>query len=149
MSELARDYLVLCFLSALGVVQIAAAYARLQGLLLVRRPLLSVVLGLALVLAGFLWFFLPGPRLVPDTSGGLDGNQQSLYFALCAGAAVAATLALSSVVNHRRLRFQHGATGLDALRDATYLQTMLQTVKRLWKRSPRRTRRSFFGSTAG
>lgn len=133
MSDIGKDYIVLCLLAAMGVLQIASARSRLHGLLFLRNRAASALLGAMLVLAGFLWFFLPGPRLVPDSLGGLDGNQQSLLFALCAFAALVATLALSSVVNHRRLRGSTPAPGLDGLRTNTYAQALVHTV-RAWKR---------------
>lgn len=149
MSDIGKDYLILCFLGALGVLQIAASYGRLHGVLLLRGRLASAVLGFGFVAAGFLWFFLPGPRLTSDTVGGLDGNQQSLLFALCAGAALVTTLALSSVVNHRRLRGNSPAPGLDGLRTNTYVQALAHAVKQWKRRSWRRTPPSPSRSTTG
>lgn len=148
-SNLTQDYLAFCFLSALGVFQIAAAYGRLRGLLLFRRPLVSVLAGLGLVVAGFLWFFLPGPRLIPDTEGGLDGNRQALLFFVSASVALGVTLLVSSLVNRRMLRPRHAMPGLDALRETTYVQALRLKLVQVWKRSPKQTPKSFSGSTAG
>ncbi|MSQ12713.1 MAG: hypothetical protein EXR47_00935 [Dehalococcoidia bacterium] len=139
-SGIGEDYFLLCFLSSMGVLQIAAAYGRLHGLLLLRARVPSAALGLLLVLAGFFWFFLPGPRLVSDTDGGLDGNQQSLYFALSAGAALAVTLLLSSLVNRRRFSGRGVGSGLDALRQATYLQAVRGSLAGLLGSRPRARR---------
>lgn len=139
-SGIGKDYLLLCFLSSMGVLQIAAAYGQLHGLLLLRARAPSAALGLLLVLAGFLWFFLPGPRLVPDKDGGLDGNQQSLYFALSAGAALAVTLVLSSLVNRRRFSGRGVGSGLDALRQATYIQAVRGGLAGLFGSRPRARR---------
>lgn len=139
-SEIGKDYLLLCFLSSMGVLQIAAAYGRLHGLLLLRARVPSAALGLLLVLAGFLWFFLPGPRLVPDTDGGLNGNRQSLYFALSAGAALAVTFVLSSLVNRRRFSGRGVGSGLDALRHATYVQAVRRGLAGLLGSRPRARR---------
>jgi hypothetical protein len=93
MDSITLDYVVLVFLGACGVLQIAAAHARIHGLLFLRRPAHATALGVVLVVVGLVWFFGPGPRHVPDTAGGLDGNDQGAYFAIAAGAAVAFTLA--------------------------------------------------------
>jgi hypothetical protein len=147
LGNLTGDYLAFCFLAALGVIQIAAAYARLSGILFLRKRIPSSAFGLLLFAAGLLWFFLPGPRLVPDTLGGLNGNQQSLYFAMCAFAALAVTLAVTSVTNHAWLRGNIPASGLDALRTNTYAQAMMDTVRRWKKSSLKQTLRSLSGLT--
>jgi hypothetical protein len=133
-SGLGLDYLFLVVLASAGVLQLAAAYGGLRGLLLHRNPTLSVLLGLLMIAAGFIWFFAPGPRHIPDTHGGLDGNQQAGIFAIGAASAILLTLILSSLTNHKRLRF--GPTnrdGLDSLRDATYLRLVAQGIRRTWK----------------
>jgi hypothetical protein len=134
MNELAIDYFVLVFLATLGVIQIAASRSGLQGILFFKRPLYSVMFGLLLIVAGFVFFFSE-PRNIPDTAGGLDGNGQALYFAIAAGAAVALTYILSSVRN-TRWAGDNGPTtsGLDALRETTYLRALLNSLKGLWKR---------------
>ena len=142
MDSLAPDYLVLVFLGSCGVLQIAAAHARIHGILLLRRPVHATVLGVVLVVAGLVWFFGPGPRHLPDTAGGLDGNDQGAYFALAAGTAIAFTLVVSSALNWRRLaRSRSGGSGLDALRETTYLEAMSAGVKVLWRQRRRWTRR--------
>lgn len=142
MGSVAQDYVVLVFLSSCGVLQIAAAHARIHGLLFLRRPAQATGLGVVLVVLGLVWFFGSGPRHVPDTAGGLDGNDQGAYFALAAGAAVAFTLVVSSVLNRRRFTGTNpGGPGLDALRDATYLGAMSAGVKVLWRQRRRWTRR--------
>lgn len=90
--------------------------------------------GLALVTGSFVWFFTSGPRNISDTAGGLNGNQQSGYFALGAGLAVAATMALSSLLNLRLGQRTNGELGLDALRHTTYFQALTGDVRRWWRR---------------
>jgi hypothetical protein len=141
MDSITLDYLVLVFLGSCGVLQIAAAHARIHGLLFLPRPAQATALGVVLVVAGLVWFFGPGPRHVPDTAGGLDGNDQGAYFALAAGAAVTFTLLASSVLNRRRLTgARSGGSGLDALRDTTYLGAMSAGVKVAWQQRRRWTR---------
>ena len=141
MNNLALDYLVLVFLSGCGVLQIAAAHSRLYGLLFLRRPHHAMLLGLSLLLLGFLWFFIPGPRHIPDIEGGLAGSQHAGLFVAGASMALAVTLLLSSLLNRRRMP---GMTklewGLDALRQATYLNALHQGVKALWRERRRWTK---------
>ena len=100
--QLANDYLLLVFLGALGAVQISAARSHLLGLLFLRAwPRASEVLGAALVIGAFAWFFSSGRgRNIADTQGGLDGTDQAAFFSMAAATAVAFTLLMSSVVNH-------------------------------------------------
>lgn len=134
-SGLATDYLLMVVLASAGVLQLAAVYGGLRGLLLHRNPTVSALLGLLMVAAGFIWFFAPGPRHIPDTHGGLAGNQQAGMFVIGATCAILLTLILSSLVNHKRLRFgPTNRNGLVGLRDATYLRLVGQGIRRLWKR---------------
>lgn len=134
MPALAGDYFIFVFLSCLGVVQIAAAYAGLWGLLLLRSRWFSALLGVGLIGIGFAWFFAPGPRHIPDTEGGLDGNAQALVFVLALGAALLFTLTFASVANSRFLRPpEHPPEGLEALREATYAQALRRSLAAWWK----------------
>ena len=81
-SGLATDYLLMVVLASAGVLQLAAVYGGLRGLLLHRNPTVSALLGLLMVAAGFIWFFAPGPRHIPDTHGGLAGNQPAGMFVI-------------------------------------------------------------------
>ena len=96
------DYTLWVFLSALGVLQFAAARSGLSGLLFVRRwPRATSYAGVALVVASFAWFFGSEVRNLPDTVSGLDGVTQSLWFAVGAVGAVAVTFLGASALNHR------------------------------------------------
>ena len=122
------DYCLLVFLSALGVVQIAAAANGLVGLLFIRHRTASLLLGAVLVVGAFLWFFLSEPRNIPDTADGLDGNQTAGLFAVAAGAAVMLTLLASSLRNRRLSRQGPLPAGLDALRETTYLRALAHAL---------------------
>ncbi|MBM3939880.1 MAG: hypothetical protein FJ318_03100 [SAR202 cluster bacterium] len=103
MTPLARDYLLLVFISAVGILQLAAANADLRGLLLLRPwPRTSRWLGTALVVGSFAWFFFGGtPRNLPDTAGGLDGNAQARWFVVGTLGAAVFTAIVTSIVNAR------------------------------------------------
>ena len=131
----ALDYFVFVFIAALGVLQMAAAYNALQGLLFIRFRPLAFLSGLLVTTLAFLWFFLSEPRNIPDTEGGLDGNEMAGLFALGAGSALVLSLLFSSVSNRSMIRSgQQPKTGLDALKETTYVRALLGTLKYLWKR---------------
>ncbi len=130
------DYFLFVFIAALGVLQMVAAYRGLVGLLFIRLRPLAFLVGLAAVPLAFLWFFLSEPRNISDQEGGLDGNQMSGLFAVAAGSALIFTLLVSSISNRSlggcRQRFD---TGLEALKETSYLKALICTLKAAWKRS--------------
>ena len=125
------DYFLLVFFSAVGVLQVVAAYRRRLGLLFFKRTA-SYILGIGMLLVSFSWFFGSQPRNIPDTSAGLDGNQQAILF--CSGTIVAliATLTVSSFLNWSVLKEEEQIVGLDALNQNTYARVMLKGIKSRW-----------------
>ena len=130
----AADYVLFIFLASLGVVQLAALKNRLKGLYFIRIPLLNFVAALVLVVGSFVWFFVSEPRNLPDTGGGLDGNQQAMFSVAAAVGAVLFTLATTSLLNAGLGRGEDGrGTGLQALRRTNYFIALRRTMGRLWK----------------
>ncbi len=127
------DYFLFVFVASLGVLQLAAAHGRLYGLLLFNR-LVSSVLGLALALSAFTWFFASESRNLPDTAGGLDGNQQAMLFCAGALAALLTTLVLSSLRHWSLVGDGEPASGLEALRHTNYLRALVKGLNGHWKR---------------
>jgi hypothetical protein len=137
MEDLGRDYLILVFLASLGVIQIAVAHAGLTKLLFLKRTPLAYALGLTFIVAGFTWFFWDGPRHIPDTAGGLDGNDQGWRFAVSALAAVSFTVLTTSALNHRAgHRPPTTPNGLESLRDHTYIESLPTGLRSLWEERP-------------
>ncbi len=129
------DYLLFVFIAAFGALQIAAAYGNLQGLLFIRARPLAFGSGLVITVAAFLLFFLTEPRNIPDTEGGLDGNETAGLFTLGAVSALVLTLILSSISNRALGKGGHRcASGLDALRETSYFNALTGTLKDIWKR---------------
>lgn len=129
----ALDFFVFAFIASFGTLQMVAAYTALRGLLLVRVRSLAFLVGLVTTVLGFLWFFLSEPRNVPDSEGGLDGNQMAGLYAAAAGLALFVTLLFSSITNRSLgTGTKHLEAGLDALRETTYLKALLRTLKDLW-----------------
>ena len=130
MPDFALDYLAFVFLSALGVLMVATAYSRLSGLLILGRRL-SILLGAALTIGAFNWFFTSKPRNLPDTGVGLDGNEQAILFTLGAGAALAMLLILSSLRNWS-MGANAAGDGVEALRTSSYLGLLFKGIKDRW-----------------
>ena len=140
------DYYLLVLLAAGGVFQVAAARARYRGLLIIPHRGASYVLGLAMVVVGFAWFFLSEPRNVPDSTLGLDGNQQFGYFFAGSGTALFLTLIVTSM-RHRRARLQGGNAppGLEALREASHYTALWPKLTE-WAQRLRGLARSSIGN---
>ena len=133
--EFALDYFLLVFIAALGVLQVVAAYSDLRGLLFIRARLVAFLAGLLTAATSFLWFFLSEPRNISDKAGGLDGNQMAALFSVAAGSALVLTLLLSSIRNRSMRRVgQEYNSGLDALKETTYLIALVNTLRTRWKR---------------
>ena len=136
----ALDFFILAFLISLGTLQMAAAYRSLRGLLFVRSRTAAFLLGLAVMSAAFIWFYLSEPRNISDTEGGIDGNQSSALFAGGAAAAVLTTLLLSSLLNRSFGRNDGSRNqdpyppGLEALEQTNYVRAFKATVRSLWGR---------------
>ena len=110
-SEFAIDYIQWVFFSALGAFQFVAAKNGLNGVMLVRGfPRLTMIAALALVGIATAVFFASEPRNQPDAGLGLDANEQGRWFVIAAMAAIGATVALTSMINHR-WGAQHGLDG--------------------------------------
>ena len=103
LSGFALDYVLWVFAVALGVVQAVCAMSGLRGLLFAREAPVrtNATGGLGLAAVATVWYFLDERRNLPDTSVGLDANVQAFWFAVAGAAAIALTLAVTSVVNHR------------------------------------------------
>ena len=126
------DYYLLVLWASFGVFQAAAAWQRFGGMLVVPNRAASMVLGLSLVAGAFAWFFLSEPRNVPDTGGGLNGNQQFAYFFAGSASGLTLTLGLSSL--RHLLTGNNGASplpGLDALRHEGYFQNLYRSASLL------------------
>ncbi len=148
MFNFAVDYFILVFVGSLGVIQVAASIGGLRGLLLVKRPIVVRSLGIALVIVALAWFFSVD-RIINDTVGGLNSNQQGLLFFLAVVCSGALTLLVSTLVN-RRMQNDDAApdAGLEALRGNSWAHA-LQRNWLYWfsdKRCCRvRIKRYFFG----
>jgi hypothetical protein len=67
------DYFILVFISSLGVYQIAAIHARLDGLCFFRRPVIQYIFGILAIIGAFGWFYTSADRNVHTS---IEGSQQ-------------------------------------------------------------------------
>ena len=146
MINFTADYCIAVFISTIGVLQFAFSLGRLRGLLFFKSPLVSRTLGLAMAILGLSLFFGTGTRNINDYEGGLDAPDQALYFSLSALAALTATLAFTSLINHRMKNEDiEPDAGLDTLRDSNYASALKRSVL-YWCRNWRtQTKRYFSG----
>ena len=136
-----QEYLLLVFLLCTGVVQVAAAYSGLKGLLFFSSRRLSSVLGMGLILGSLVWFFFEGGRNIPDTNGGIAGASQFGLFVLGGFLALLFTVVTTSITNHGNGASTDTADGLPSLRDTTFIQALMNNLGALWKLYRRRTQR--------
>ncbi len=127
MARLLLEYLILAFVSCLGLFQLIAVREGLHGISFFNRAIWGYLFA-ALTIGGSLsWFFAVENRLVP----GLVGPQ---VFALLIAAfflALVITLSLSSLIKRRSLsRQDNPEPGIDALRRMTYFQAIAHQLRR-------------------
>lgn len=76
---------------------------------------------------------LPQARNINDVNGGLSGSSQALWFAAGAGAAIATTYALGSIVNFRSNSPTGGPSeGIEALKGAAFHRALGRSL-RYWR----------------
>ena len=143
MNTNAIDYYIAVTVSAIGVLQLAASFGGLRGLLFLTSPLATRIIGLLLPLGSVVWFFATGTRNISDHLGGLDSNQVSLLFFLGNLTAWVLTVIVTSIVNSRRLEDPQQGVGLAALRNDTFYRALRRSVCR-WVREWRTLMKPYF-----
>jgi hypothetical protein len=147
-AHLALEYSLLVFFAGMGLMQAAATYNGLRGLLLFpyqafNSPLRIWPSGYRLT-QNFSWgYVIAAVTIVPamvdfffwnrrNATGIIEGPEQAGLFFISMVAALGFTLIFGSLINHWRLRhIQTQARGLEALKDITWTQA-------LWRRWARR-----------
>ncbi|MBI4282562.1 MAG: hypothetical protein HY672_03640 [Chloroflexi bacterium] len=130
---LGQEYLVLVFSACCGVVQVAAAYGGLRGLLFFEGRRFSAVAGVGMILGSLAWFFWDGGRNIPDTGGGIAGTAQFGLFILGSFLALLFTVLVTSFTNYKRGAFGGTTEGLPSLRETTFLQALSNNLGVVWK----------------
>ena len=138
---LGQEYLLLVFLVCFGVVQVAAAYGGLRGLLFIGSRRFSAVGGMGIVFVSLTWFFWDGGRNLPDTGGGIAGASQFGLFVLGGFLALLVTFGVTSFTNFNRGALGDTTEGLPSLRETTFVQALLNNLGMIWKWYCRLTRK--------
>lgn len=110
---------------SLGVLQLVAAWGRLEGLSFFRRRYLGYIFAAVMVGVGYWWFFRVD-RNIPDTAGGPSGPALFGYLIAALAITILLTLIISSVFKARwgRSNPEEGLEGLETLKRMTYLQAL-------------------------
>ena len=144
--NLGQEYLLLVFVGCCGVLQLAAAFGGLKGMLIAGDRRFSTAVGILLVGGALVWFFWEGGRNLPDTGGGIAGASQFYFFMLGGFLAILFTFLFTSLTNIGKKMSADSAEvdttdGLPALRETTYLHALTRNLSVIWKLYHRLTRK--------
>ena len=89
------DYFILVFISSLGVYQIVAIPAKLDGLCFFRHPVIQYIFGILAIIGVFGWFFTSTDRNIHTS---VEGSQQLGLFLGSIIASYVFTAILSSIM---------------------------------------------------
>jgi len=92
---MALDYFILVFITSTGVYQIAAIYARLDGLCFFRHRVIQYIFGIIAIVGAFVWFFTSKNRNIHTS---VQGTQQLGIFLGAIIASYILTVILSSMI---------------------------------------------------
>jgi hypothetical protein len=125
---LSLKYSIMVFAAVLGVLQAAAGYNNLRGLLFFKRSLYAYIFAIIAIGVSLGIFF--SWNYLFDT-GVIAGSQQAGLFFLSIVLAIVCTLIISSLINIRyysQLAVQ--LRGLDALREGTFFRIIWERINR-------------------
>ena len=128
---MAGGYLLFVFMVSLGVLQLVAAWVRLEGISFFRKKYLGYIFATVMVGVGY-WLFFRVGRNIPDTEGGLSGPLLFGFLLAALIAAILFTLIISSAINARwgRSAAEGEQDGFEALKRMTYLQAIKKGLRR-------------------
>ncbi|GAF71400.1 unnamed protein product [marine sediment metagenome] len=155
MLKIGLEYFLFIFLASLGVLQIAASYANLNGLSFFKKPTWGYIFGSLAIVGGFSWFYIvgnPHPDVgyavtasdilrygwsnpMPPDIGLILGDGESVgFFLLAVGCAILTTIAISSIVKFRLSprtteEKKEDPKGLEALREMTFFQAITRILR--------------------
>lgn len=134
------DYFMLVFISAVGVIQIAAVHAKLPGLWFFKHPGAQYVFGVLAIIGAFGWFFTTEERNVRPV---VEGTQQLGLFLAGILAAYLVTAILASFIQARvTTRPEHPVEGkqrdigMETLKTTTLLGGILSSLRKERKDKP-------------
>ena len=92
---MALDYFIMVFIASIGVYQLAAIYAKLDGLCFFRHPVVQHIFGILAIVGAFVWFFTSKDRNIHTS---FQGSQQLGIFLGSIVASYVFTAILSSIM---------------------------------------------------
>lgn len=95
---MALDYFILVFIASLGMYQIVATHAKLEGLWFFRQPIVQYIFGALAIIGAFCWFFTSKERNIQHR---VEGSQQLGLFLGSIVASYVVTAILSSIIQAR------------------------------------------------
>ena len=130
----AIDYILMVFFSSIGIIQLAAISSQLTGIILIRNLNLAKSIAVLLVISPVLWFFAKTNRNINDYAGGLDANDQAIFFLTGVVLATITTLSISSLVNKKLFDTNHNLPGeLHSLKNSTYYNLIKNALRNNYK----------------
>lgn len=131
---MALDYFILVFISSMGVYQIAAIPAKLDGLCFFRNNVIQYIFGLLAIIGAFGWFFTSEDRNVHTT---VEGSQQLGLFLASIVASYLFTAILASImqakVNSKGGSPREGKQydmGMETLKKTTLFGGIMSSLKK-------------------
>jgi len=128
------DYFILVFISSLGVYQIAAIPAKLDGLCFFRHPVIQYIFGMLAIIGVFGWFFTSTDRNIHTS---VEGSQQLGLFLGSIIASYVFTAILSSImqakVNSQGSTPREGKQydmGIETLKKTTLFGGIMSSLRR-------------------
>ncbi len=113
------DYCLLVFIAVTGVIQLAAFYNGLRGLLFFQHRIVTLAFAFIAIGAALVVFFVWNDvhKVI------VEGSQQTGSFVFSSASAIIFTLVCSSILNNRRFNSNKSRQeGLEGLRKNTYFQ---------------------------
>jgi nicotinamide riboside transporter PnuC len=92
---MALDYFILVFISSLGVYQITAIHAKLDGLCFFKNRVLQFIFGLLAIIGAFVWFYTSQDRNIHTK---VEGSQQLGLFLASIVASYLFTAIMASIM---------------------------------------------------
>lgn len=131
---MAADYLLLVFVAAVGVYQIAAAYAGYRGLCFFRQTIAQYLFGLLAIGGAFGWFYGTENRNWQHT---VEGTQQLGLFLFGIVLAYFATAIVASLVHARMtcarnqvIEGEQHERGFETLKQTTFLGGIFTSLRK-------------------
>lgn len=128
------DYFILVFISSLGVYQIVAVRARLDGLCFFKRTVVQYIFGILAIISVFVWFYTSADRNVHTS---VEGSQQLGLFLGSIIASYVFTAILASImqvkVNSKGGSLREGKQydmGIETLKKTTLYGGIMSSLKK-------------------